>query len=275
MVSYFGHSDHQAFTPAYVAVPATALINWPDEYIHSTGDDLENVDATQLQRNAVVVAAVALFFAGAEDTDAATLASMVAAGGRQRVAADVATAVAHVASAAPAERDRAYRDARNLVHQSHLKEMGALASVRRLAPKGRAADIVSQGSSRLEGSEGDDLDLVEKAYMAIAGKNPPNLELGKDEKAMAAQVFTPIADLGALHDALGAVKRVDGLHPTMQFEAFNFADGKRNALEVYEAVAGEALSAGEWYYGTVAPADVLEALSRAVKAGAFTVKSSK
>jgi hypothetical protein len=180
-----------------------------------------------------------------------------------------------VAGAAPADRDRAYRDARNLVHQSHLKEMGALASVRRLAPKGRAADIVSQASSRLEGSEGDDLDLLEKAYMAIAGKNPPNLELSKEEKAMAGQVFALVADLGALLDALGAVKRVDGLHPAMQFEAFNFADGKRNAYEVYEAVAGEALSAGEWYFGTVSSADVLEALNRAVKAGAFTVKSSK
>jgi hypothetical protein len=273
MVPYFGHSDHQAFTPAYIGVPATALINWPDEYIHSTGDDLENVDATQLERNAVVVGAVALFFAGADDTDAATLASTVAAGSRERVAADLVTAVAHVASAAAAERDRAYRDARNLVHQSHLKEMGALASVRRLAPKGRAADIVSQASSRLEGSEGADLDLLEKAYMGIAGKNPPNLELSKEEKAMAGQVFTPIADLGTLHDALGAVKRVDGLHPSMQFEVFNFADGKRNAFEVYEAVAGEALSAGAWYFGTVAPADVLEALNRAVKTGAFTVKS--
>jgi peptidase M28-like protein len=273
MVPYFGHSDHHAFTPAYIGVPATALINWPDEYIHSTGDDLENVDATQLERNAVVVAAVALFFAGADDTDAATLASTVAARARERVAADVATAVADVASSAPNDRDRAYRDARNLVHQSHFKEMGALASVRRLAPKGRAADIIAQASSRLEGSEGADFDLVERAYMGITGKNPPNLDLSKDEKAMAGQVFTPIADIGALHDALAAVKRVEGLHPVMQFEAFNFADGKRNALEIYEAVAAEALSAGAWYFGTVSPADVLEALNRGVKSGAFTVKS--
>ena len=39
----------------------------------------------------------------------------------------------------------------------------------------------------------------------------------------------------------------------MRFEVLNFADGRRSAFEVYEAVAAEALSAGEWYYGRVTP----------------------
>jgi hypothetical protein len=275
MVPYYGHSDQHAFTPSYVGVPATALINWPDEYIHSTADDLENVDATQLERNAFVVAATSLFFAGAEEPEVAGLAAFVSAKSRARIASYVAAAVAHVAEAAPDDRDRAYRAARNLLHQSHLKEMATLASIKRLAPKGRATDIVGHGSSRIEDAEGDNLDLVEKAYVGITGKNPPNLELSKEEKAMAEQVFVPIADLGDLHEALEKVKQVEGLHAIMQFEVFNFADGKRNAFDVYEAVAAEALGAGGWYYGKVAPADVLEALNRAVKAGAFTLKSSK
>ena len=49
------------------------------------------------------------------------------------------------------------------------------------------------------------------------------------------------------------VKAVDGLHAMMQFEVYNFADGRRSALEVYEAVAAEALSAGRWYYGNGDP----------------------
>jgi hypothetical protein len=54
MVPYFDSTDHHSFTPRQVGVPATSLTNWPDEFIHSTGDDLENIDATQLERNAVV-----------------------------------------------------------------------------------------------------------------------------------------------------------------------------------------------------------------------------
>jgi hypothetical protein len=71
------------------------------------------------------------------------------------------------------------------------------------------------------------------------------------------------------------VEAVTGLHPMMRFEVYNFADGKRSAYEVYESVAAEALSAGSWYYGEVKAADVLEALERAVKAGAYTVRATK
>ncbi len=275
MVPYYDSTDHHAFTPARIGVPATSLTNWPDEFIHSTGDDLEQIDATQLERNAVVVAAVALYFASVGDDDAPALAAYVASRARARIAADVATAVATIAQAAAGERDGVYGPARNLVHQSYLKELGALASVRRLAPKGRTADYVAQASSRLEDGEGGDLTALERAFVAIAGKNPPNFDLSKEEREMAARVYVPVADIGAFEDAVGKLKHVDGLHRMMEFEVLNFADGKRNAYEVYEAVAGEALSAGEWYYGTVKPADVLEVLERAAKAGAFTLRSAK
>ena len=92
---------------------------------------------------------------------------------------------------------------------------------------------------------------------------------------MAAKVFVPAGDVGAFADAVEKTKPVAGLHAMMRFEALNFADGKRSAYEVYEAVAAEALSAGEWYYGRVKAADVLETLQRAAQAGAFTEKGAK
>ena len=58
----------------------------------------------------------------------------------------------------------------------------------------------------------------------------------------------------------------------MRFEVLNFADGRRSAFEVYEAVAAQALSAGEWYYGRVTPAAVLAVLDSGATAGAFTVR---
>lgn len=121
-----------------------------------------------------------------------------------------------------------------------------------------------------------DLTDLERAYTAIAGtKSLPNLELSKDEKAMAQKVYVPVADYGAWKDAMDKVQAVAGLHPLMRFEVYNFADGRRNAYDVYESVAAEALSAGSWYYGKVSAADVLEALERAVKAGAYAVRSVK
>ncbi len=275
MVPYYDSTDHHAFTPARIGVPATSLTNWPDEYIHGTGDDLENIDATQLERNAVVVAGVALYFAALKDDDLPALAAYVAARGRSRTAADLATAVAHLASAPAAERDAAYGAARNLVRETHRREVAALGAMRRMAGRGRSVDFVTQATSALEDSIGRDYEALERASTAISGRNPPNLDLTKEERAMAGKVFIPVGDPGSFADAAKKAKPVAGLHPMMRFETLNFADGKRNAYEVYQAVAAEALSAGEWYFGAVKPADVLETLEAAAKAGAFSMKGAK
>jgi hypothetical protein len=76
-----------------------------------------------------------------------------------------------------------------------------------------------------------------------------------------------------MDDALGKMARSGtGLHPMLRFEALNFADGRRSAWEVYEAVSAEALSAGEWYYGSVSPADVAAVLEAGAQAGALTLR---
>jgi len=275
MVPYFDSTDHHDFTPSFIGVPGTSLTNWPDEFIHSTGDDLENIDATQLERNAVVVAAVAAYFAALGDEQAATLAAYAAGRARTRIAADVATAVAHLSAAAPDGRATAFRAARNLVLQSHRKETARLATLRRLSPKGRAVETAAWASQRLEDQLATDLDTVERAYTALTGKNPPNLDLSKDEKAMAQRIYAPASTPGAWYDALEKLGPSPKLHSMMRFEALNFCDGRRNAWEVYEAVAAEALSAGDWYYGSVSPADVADLLERAAKAGALSLKGGR
>ena len=272
MVPYFDSTDHHSFTPRHVGVPATSLTNWPDEYIHSTGDDLENIDATQLERNAVVTAAVALYFAALGDEELPALAGYASARGRARIAADGATAAAHLARSAPAERPAAYRASWNLLRQSVAKEQAALASLRRLAGRGRALEQLQAASRRLEGALATELDALERAYGALTGQNLPNIELGPDERAMAEKVYVPLPDPSAFEAALGKMRGGGALHPMMRFEALNFADGRRSAFEVYEAVAAEALSAGEWYYGRVTPGDVLALLDAGVAAGAFTAR---
>ena len=276
MVPYFDSTDHHAFTPTHIGVPGSSLTNWPDEFIHGTGDDLESIDATQLERNAVVVAGVALYFANLGDDGAPSLAAHVSARGRSRSAADVATAITHVSQAPLDKRDAAYRLARTLIQQSYRKELSALQSVRKFAAaRGRTAEYLTQANKVFEDAMEADITDLERAYVAIAGKNPPNLDLTKDEKAMVQKVYVPLPDVGAYRDAMAKVQAVTSLHPMMRFEVYNFADGRRNAFEIYEAVASEALSAGEWVYGTVSAADVLEALERAAKAGAYTVRAGK
>ena len=276
MVPYFDSTDHHSFTPARIGVPGTSLTNWPDEYIHSTGDDLENIDATQLERNAIVVAGVALYFADLGEAGTPALAAYAAARGRSRVADDAATALTHLAQAAAADREAALRAARNLVRHSHARERAALTSVLRMSgAKGRSAAYVTDASARLEAAERADLADLDAAWLAMTGTPAPRPADTTEEREMAGRVYVPTTDIGAFDDAMENVKPVEGLHAMMRFEVYNFADGRRSALDVYRAVAAEALSAGDWYYGTVAPGDVLEALERGAKAGAFTLRQGQ
>jgi hypothetical protein len=268
MVPYYGNTDHHAFTPAHIGVPATSLTNWPDEFIHSTGDDLDQVDATQLERNAVVVAAVALYFAGLDEAGAPALAAYVASRGEARRAEHLATAIAHVAEAAAGDRAAAYHAARNLVRQAHRREALALESAVRLG--GPRATPPAARTAELTLARG--LAALDAAYLAIAGGPLPAPRRTDDETALASRVYVRTPDVGAYQDAMREVKAVEGMHPIMQFEVYNFVDGRRTALEVHEAVAAEALAAGRWYYGSPSPADVKEALERAAKAGAFTLR---
>jgi hypothetical protein len=273
MVPYFDSTDHHAFTPRHIGVPGTSLTNWPDQWIHSTGDDLENIDATQLERNAVVVAAVGLYFASLRDDDVPALAAYVAARGRARVAADTAVAVAHLVRSRPEERRRAWAAAEGLVRQSHEREGRTLASLDALDPTGRGRDVVSAARRQLEASRKAELRALEVAYVGLAGEEPVAPPVDEQAREMARTVYVPRGDATTPGRGLKEVKGRSGLHALMKFEVLNFTDGRRTAWEVYEAVAAEALSAGEWYYGTVSPAGVLAVLESAREAGIFEIES--
>ena len=57
VIPFHNNTDHQVFNMAPIGIPAVTFTNWPDDYIHSTDDDLWQIDPTQLKRNAVAVAA--------------------------------------------------------------------------------------------------------------------------------------------------------------------------------------------------------------------------
>jgi hypothetical protein len=93
---------------------------------------------------------------------------------------------------------------------------------------------------------------------------------------MAAKVYVLSTDVAKIQDARDKLRGAGGdLHAMMAFEVVNFADGKRNAYEIYEAVAAEALSAGTWYYGVVRAKDVMALLDKAAEAGILTAKAAK
>jgi len=276
IVPYFGSTDHHVFNDAIVGVPGVTWTNWPDEYIHSTDDDLWQIDRTQLQRNALSVAAVALYLAHAGPADVPALVSEVASGAARRLDGALQTGMRLIA-ASPGRRQAAYFDAQNLLTTSVWREALALESVRAFsASEPKVSSVITEFKRWVEARQSGLLADLGKFYKALAGAEPPPAPDLAGPSAKEQEMAKKIPELAAtaadyIHK-LDDLKPVEGLHGLMRFEALNFADGRRSYLEIYRAVRAEAQSAGAWYYGEVSLDKVAEALDQAVKAGMFKVR---
>ncbi len=86
ITSHYGASDHEVFNDWGTQVPAIMMITWPDEKYHTSADRVEELDATQLKRAAVISASVAYFAAAAGENEALKIGAEVAGNSLRRLA---------------------------------------------------------------------------------------------------------------------------------------------------------------------------------------------
>ena len=262
VVPFHNNTDHQVFNMPTIGIPGVTFTNWPDDYIHSTDDDLWQMDATQVKRNAVAVATAAMVLAHAGDQDLHAIAGEAVGRALSRIGRDTATAVA-LGQEGPAATSR--RRALSLVRESVLREQRAIRSLSRLSSSGTPA-IVDAALKQLPTPEAAAARLEALLVPTAAAMLPSATEAAGEKR-----VPSLADDVQGYLDKRGAMPRPAGLHPLMAFEVLNFVDGQRSYADIYRAVAAEADSAGEWYYGTVTAEDVTAYLDSAVKAGVVTV----
>lgn len=269
-VPYFGSSDHITFLDGPIGIPAVAMINWDDDYIHSSHDDLFQIDQTQLQRNNFIIGAMAYRLSSAGPRDVPLFASETYAQGLRRLANDVrvGTELIHAA-------EDGWSDAVNLVEQGVAREVRALISVRVLAGNDRKAlETIDRFIVRTKERESLMLDDLKILYRQVWGKNAPSVKLTPAEQAAARKIpvnASNLAEYFANRQKMGF--RAGGrLHGLMRSEVINFIDGRRSYYDIYKAVRAEALAAGSWYYGTVQLEDVVALLDAGVEAKAWTLK---
>jgi len=269
VVPYFDSTDHMVFNESAVGIPGVTFTNWPDEYIHSSDDDLWQIDRTELQRNAVAVATTALYLANLSESDIPTLMAVTAGEARERISHDLATGLSRLAEAPAAERRAAYEDALNLLSQAVARENTGLESLRRF----------SDASSRklLDGiladfklTENNHRGRIEEWYLSLGGKKAPPT-LTEREKTLAAKVPQNLGSTGEYLRHKEEIDEPKSLHGLMAWEALNFVDGKRSILDIYRAVRAQSLSAGEWYYGKVRLEDIETLFNAAEKEKAVEI----
>ena len=256
-------SDHLAFNTAEIAIPALTWTNMPDEFIHSSDDDLWQMDRTQLQRNAVAVAASALYIANINDEELPDLAASMDGAAQRRILRDLDNGIELITLAPAEQKSKAYADAMNLLHQAVLREVTGFQTLEPVAgqPSKRWTKALAANASAAE-SRGRE--RIDQWYQAQGGKLPVAAE-----NSPAGSGRIP-RNLGSVREYLQHRPQARGqgvLHPIMTFEVLNYVDGKRSIFEIYHAVRAESQSAGEWYYGEVRFEDVAGLLDAGAKAG--------
>jgi hypothetical protein len=259
VVPFHNNTDHQVFNMPTIGIAGVTFTNWPDDYIHSSDDDLWQMDATQLERNAVAVASAAWIVADAGDEDLTAIAGEVVGRALSRLGRDTATALA--LARVPDDPSAAGR-AIGLARESAARERRALLSLGPLSP---ASEAVRRALEHLPTA-----DAAEARLRALLGGEGA-VTVSTPEAADQRRTPVLVDHVQGYLDTRGKLVRPRTLHPLMAYEVLNFVDGRRTYGDIYRAVAAEADAAGSWYYGVVTREDVTAYLDSAEKAGVVTV----
>ena len=272
IIPFHNSTDSQVFNMGIIGIPAVTFTDWPDENIHSSDDDMWQVDPTQLKRNSVAVAAIAWYLANAGDAQVPGLAGHMYGSGLSRIGRDTRIALRMIEEAAPAERSQAYPKGSSILHQALKRERQALESVRVFLGRGGNGERVLTATMAQLPSEAELDSRLAAFYAGLTGEKAPQPALSARERELAAKVPVPVDSVKAFLAGRRSLVTPPTLHGLMAYEALNFANGRNSYLEIYRAVAAEAAAAGEWYYGTVNLEDIAAYLDSAEKAGMIKVK---
>ncbi len=238
-------SDHDVYEEGTYRVPTIYMNDWPDVFIHTDQDKPENLDATKLQRVAVIGAASGYFLASAGLAEARALATemVVRSGARQ------STALAR-ARTSPEE-------AWPITDQAAAREVAALQSVVRLAPE--AQGFVEQLIPRIEARAADAASVLPARAERSSSRFFP---------VRNADVKGPLEVYyyDYLRDHL-TIFEAPTLTGVFTYEALNLADGRHSFAQIAELLRAS--------YGAVRDEDIARYFVLLESAGVVSIRETK
>jgi hypothetical protein len=278
-IPFIGGSDHQVLAHRAFGVPSTALINWPDTFYHTSHDVPEHTDASMLKRVAAAGLAAAVFLADAGEADALRLIAHAAATGRARFSTALAERKAALASLAAsgykAEAARAFIRMRRELDAVRNAGAKGLDGIRSVADGKFTSKMLSEAAvdwdvfarTEIELFEWYGWRLAEKYKLPAVSRVRPDKEDARMEAIVPKQRHKGPLNTAHFRDILGGKKweyyrvRMKGFTGASNhvWEALNFADGKRDLLEIFHRVSAE--------YGNVDKAFILRLFEDLEKTG--------
>jgi hypothetical protein len=255
---YSSGSDHDDYDSSSIAVPSLYLRDWPDIYIHTDHDTLDQIDATKLRRVALLGAASGYVYACMAAQQLPTLLPFLAAQAEIRIAQAFGTAQ-QLANDSRLDSGVAWYEARNLMNQALQRELAALHSVVEFT--GGSADADAQMAKVLaEQATGFQSSIDSQARSRGPKGTAPTAPWA--DNADAKHVPIRIGEFGPLtyqndnvllarlgKERYGKIKLINAdatqllnvrdLSELYAYEIFNFVDGRRSVGEIRDAVSAE------------------------------------
>jgi aminopeptidase YwaD len=283
VTSYSSGSDHDDYDSSTIAVPSLYLRDWPDIYIHTDHDSLEQIDVTKLRRVALLGAASGYVYATVDAQQLSVLIPFLAAQAESRLAQTFGAAQ-QIVNDAQLGVDVSWYEARNLLRQTLGRENAALDSL--VAFTGAPANADAEGVKALNAQAAAFEDwLNARAKAGVAKGIEPTAPWA--DAAEARRVPVRIGEFGPLtfqndnvllarlgKDRYAKIQLINSEATPMlkvrdqsdlyAYEIVNFVNGKRTVGEIRDAVSAE--------YGPIPVSLVTDYLQACVEAGVITWK---
>lgn len=127
-----GGSDHEVFNDWGVQVPGIMMLTWPDPYYHTSQDNADKCDPTQLKRVCVIGAAAAYSVAWADEAMASKIASEVTGNALGRLGKQVTRGTDELDKVRKEEFEDTYKKTKGYIEATLINEKATLASTSEL-----------------------------------------------------------------------------------------------------------------------------------------------
>jgi aminopeptidase YwaD len=275
---YSSGSDHDDYDSSSIAVPSLYLRDWPDIYIHTDHDSLDQIDATKLRRVALLGAASGYVYASLTAQQLPTLLPFLTAQAEARVAR-VFAAAQQLVDDPQTEVGVAWYEARNLVNQTLWRESTTLHSLVEFTSGPAKADTDAAKALADQAESFQHWLDTHAKLRGVKGSGPSSPWVGSsDAKRIPVHVgeFGPLtyqndnvllarlgkeryAKIKLINSEASQLLNVRDQSELYAYEIVNFVNGKRTVGEIRDAVSAE--------YGPLPVNLVADYLDACVEAG--------
>jgi aminopeptidase YwaD len=254
---YSAGSDHDDYDSSTIAVPSLYLRDWPDIYIHTDHDTLQQIDPTKLRRVALLGAAAGYVYASLDAERSRALLPFYTSQSEIRLA-KIFQHAQQLVEDPKLDPDTAWYEAHNLLRQGLRREVATLSSLlqfdgsnppdsaheKTLAGQVDTFDAWIDRQAKARGAKGTEPKAV-WAGEVTAHKVPVRVgDFGpftyQNDNVLQARLGPErVAKIRLLNSEATPLLNTQDLSELYAYEIVNFVDGKRSLGEIRDAVSAE------------------------------------